>query len=76
MSEQIKAALLRAIGQALLSGIAVLGASLATEQDLPTLGRNVAVSVITAFIWRAGLEGFYDQSRQEKGEVQAADVSR
>ncbi len=74
ISAQVQAALLRALGQAAFMGLATVGASLAANQDLPTLGRNFAVAIISAFIWRSAAEGLYDQSRNEKNEVTAADV--
>ncbi len=76
ISAQIQAALLRALGQAAFMGLATVGASLAANQDLPTLGRNFAVAIISAFIWRSTAEGLYDQSRQAVGDVKPSDVSR
>ena len=75
MSEQFKAAFVRAIWQAFLVGAATFLTTWSQTDDVKTLIIATLTPVVGFLATRFGVEGYYDTQRARTGAVHAGDVT-
>lgn len=74
MSEQLKAALIRALIGATLASAGVFFATLGTDADWRQIIAATGAAFVTFAGWRVLGEGLYDQTRADRGDVKPGDV--
>jgi hypothetical protein len=74
MSEQLKAALIRALIVGLVSAASTALATWATTSEAKTILISTGTAFLAPFIARFGGEGTYDSRRAERGDVRESDV--
>lgn len=76
MSEQLKTALLRAVGTALTAALVAGGVALLQGQDWRNAGIVAVGAAGATILGRGAVEGVYDGRRAAVGKVTAADVKK